>query len=100
VNAPGHPRREGAGYDCTCGECLADPGTIAAAERTTNIHMADGAPGPQVTDLTGGGDPLAAITFIQSTDRVSIVLSSAGQADRVIAAVSAAKELLTGGSAS
>jgi hypothetical protein len=61
---------------------------------TVNIHLRDGAPGPQVTDLTGGGDPLASIELASG---VRILLSSARQADRLIAAVAAAKELLTGG---
>jgi hypothetical protein len=67
---------------------------------TVNIYLRDGAPGPQVRDATGGGDPLVVVEFGEFPATASIVVSSVEQVDRLIAALAVAKELLTGEGAS
>jgi hypothetical protein len=64
---------------------------------TVNIHLQDGAPGPQVYDLAAAGDPLIAIELRPHPATVNIIASSAAQVDRLIAAAKVARELLTGG---
>jgi hypothetical protein len=67
---------------------------------TVNIHLRDGAPGPQVINLADSGDPLVAVEFTAHPATVNILVSSVEQADSLIRAAAAAKELLTGGGAS
>jgi hypothetical protein len=66
---------------------------------TINIHLYDGAPGPTVHNLSGLGaaDALVGVELVSFPSAVTIVVSSAAQVDRLIAALTAAKELLTGG---
>jgi hypothetical protein len=64
---------------------------------SVNIILNDGAPGPQVIDISAGGAPLVAVQLTQHPFPVSIVVSSAAQADGLARAAAAAKELLSGG---
>ena len=43
---------------------------------TVNIYLRDGAPGPQVRDATGGGDPLVVVEFGEFPSTASISVSS------------------------
>jgi hypothetical protein len=64
---------------------------------TVNVHLYDDAPGPQVVNLAGSGDPLVAVGLAAHPAGVNILVSSVAQADSLIRAAAAAKELLTGG---
>ena len=57
---PGHPTRAGAGYDCSCGECLHHRTTAARlspATAATRKHPAP-PPAPAPIRLVGDGFPV------------------------------------------